>query len=122
MLTGAWQLSPMAEYGMWTACSPPHSRHIAMERRFTMVPCVFESSGTPVELGGVTIHDGDVLHANAEGVILIPKSCLEALPARAVQMLAFENEAHIVLRRTDVQVAEKRSQVASLLERYGFAK
>ncbi len=79
------------------------------------------SINRPVEIGGVTIRPGDVIHADREGVITIPHACIEALPAKAPQMRAFEHEAHLVLRRTDAPLAEKREQVAQLLARYGFA-
>lgn len=82
----------------------------------------FRKAGEPVEVGGVTIHNGDVIHANAEGVIRIPESCLSALPGKAIEMLAFENEAHCVLRRTDIRPPEKRQRVVELLEKHGFTK
>lgn len=81
----------------------------------------FLKSGEPVEIGGITIRPGDVLHANTEGVIRIPSSCLKELPARATQMRAFEHAAHCILRRTDLAVAEKRQRVGQLLAEYGFS-
>lgn len=81
-----------------------------------------QNCGEPVEIGGITIRPGDVIHANAEGVIRIPPSCLEALPARAIQMRAFEHAAHCVLRRTDLKSSEKRQRVGQLLVEYGFVK
>jgi regulator of RNase E activity RraA len=65
----------------------------------------FRGLGQPVEIGGITIRRGDVLHANAEGVIKIPHSCLELLARKATQMRAFEHEAHCILRRTDTDKA-----------------
>jgi hypothetical protein len=47
---------------------------------------------------------------------------LEILATKAVQMRAFESEAHCMLRRSDVAPGEKRRRVASLLEKHGFAK
>ncbi|MGH9345271.1 MAG: RraA family protein [Terriglobia bacterium] len=81
----------------------------------------FRNIGQPVELGGVTIRTGDILHANSEGVIRIPESCLEVLPVKAIQMLTFENEAHSFLRKTDVPISEKRRHLMDLLGKYGFA-
>ena len=76
----------------------------------------------PVEIGGITIQPGDVIHANAEGVIKLPKACLEDLPAQATRMRAFEHDAHRVLRRTDIPAKEKRDRVAALLTEYGFSR
>jgi regulator of RNase E activity RraA len=82
----------------------------------------FLAINRPIEVGGITVHPGDVIHANAEGVIKIPKTCLNELSAKATQMYAFEREAHQVLRQTDVAPAAKRGMVLELLIKYGFAK
>ena len=57
----------------------------------------FSHPNEPVEVGGIMVHPGDVIHADAEGVIKIPRSCIGELAARAVQMRAFEHEAHLAL-------------------------
>jgi 4-hydroxy-4-methyl-2-oxoglutarate aldolase len=82
----------------------------------------FRSFGKPVEVGGIQVSPGDVLHANCEGVIRLPPACLEILPEAAVRMRAFEHEAHCALRRTDLGAVEKRAMVMSALAKYGFAK
>jgi regulator of RNase E activity RraA len=74
-----------------------------------------------VQVGGITVYPGDVIHANAEGVIKIPHSCIRDLAARAVQMRAFEHEAHLALRRADLGHSEKRRRVADALAKYGFS-
>lgn len=83
-------------------------------------PLRFRATDLPVEVGGLTIHPGDILHANAEGVIRIPHACLDRLAAYAVKMRAFEHAAHVVWRREDRSPAEKRAHVQSLLVEYGF--
>ncbi len=82
----------------------------------------FRNEGCPVEIGGITVRTGDVLHADSAGVIRIPHSCIDTLRARAIQMRAFEHEAHQSLRRKDISLAEKRDRVKQLLAEYGFAK
>lgn len=72
----------------------------------------------PVEIGGVTVRPGDVIHADREGVIIAPRTCLAGLVVKAPQMRAFEHEAHLLLRRTDMPLAEKRARVAQLLAQY----
>lgn len=81
----------------------------------------FRAIDRPVEVGGVTIHSGDVIHASSEGVIRIPPGCLGELAASAVRNRAFEHEAHMFLRRTDRSPAEKRKHLQALIARYGFA-
>lgn len=85
------------------------------------MPMRFRSIDQPVEIGGVTIHPGEVVHANGDGVIRIPSGCLAQLPASAVRNRAFEHEAHMFLRRTDKTPAEKRAHVQALVAKYGFA-
>jgi len=81
----------------------------------------FSHPDEPVEVGGITVQPGDVIHANAEGVIKIPRACINELAARAVQMRAFEHEAHLALRRADLANSEKRRRVAEALAQYGFS-
>jgi regulator of RNase E activity RraA len=83
-------------------------------------PLRFRAINRPVEVGGVTIHPGDVIHANNEGVIRIPHGCIDQLAQRAVRMRAFEHAAHVVWRRDDRSLAEKRAHVQQLLVEYGF--
>jgi regulator of RNase E activity RraA len=80
----------------------------------------FRAINRPVEVGGVTIHPGDVVHASSEGVIRIPPGCLHHLAEHAVRNRAFEHEVHMFLRRTDRSPAEKRAHVLQLVVKYGF--
>jgi len=84
-------------------------------------PLRFSASDRPVEIGGITISPGDIIHANSEGVIRIPPSALNGLALRATRMRAFEHALHSVLRQTQLSVSEKRLKTAELLESYGFA-
>jgi 4-hydroxy-4-methyl-2-oxoglutarate aldolase len=79
------------------------------------------STGKPVEVGGLTVNQGDILHGNSEGVIRIPHACLESLPERARAMHSFEREAHEALRDPTVPLANKKRRVGELLAAYGFA-
>lgn len=79
------------------------------------------SINRPVEVGGITVTPGDVLHANLEGVIKIPSGCLGILADRARQMRVFEYEAHEVLRASNIPAVEKRQKVVALLRKFGFA-
>jgi len=74
----------------------------------------------PVELGGITVRPGDVLHANDEGLIRIPQASLEELPGAAVHMRACEHEIHCRFRRTDLTPAEKHDGCAEVFDKYGF--
>lgn len=80
----------------------------------------FTRINQPVEIGGITVNPGDVIHANIGGVIKIPPGCLDRLPERASAMTAFEHEVHVVWRQPGVPIDEKRRVTAALLAKYGF--
>ena len=80
----------------------------------------FRAAAEPVEIGGIKVRHGDVIHADHGGVIKIPADCLAALPEALVRMTAFEREAHAWLVRQDLKIAAKRARVEQLLARYGF--
>ncbi len=74
----------------------------------------------PVEIGGICIRTGDIMHANNEGVIKIPSACLQQLPKAAMSMRAFESEVHIAWRQSDLSISEKQRHAESTLAKYGF--
>ena len=82
----------------------------------------FGKINEPVEIGGITIRTGDVIHANDEGVIRIPPGCLESLPSLALKMRSFEQDAHRFLRQTDLSPREKSQRVSQLFGEYGLGK
>ena len=99
--------TPFAAY-----CSGTTVHHCALRIR---------SVDRPVDIGGITVSPGDVIHANAEGVIKIPKGCLATLAGRARQMRAFEHELHCAWRRTDLEIKDKTKRMNELLRQYGFS-
>lgn len=85
-------------------------------------PIRFISINKPVEIGGLTIQTGDTIHGSSEGVIRVPKTCIEILPERAAKMRAFEYEAHFLCRQSDLSPREKAAKIGVLLGEYGFKK
>lgn len=83
-------------------------------------PYRIRSVNRPVEVGGITVSPGDVLHANADGVIRIPPKCLDTLAEAAVKMQTVEHEVHAIWRRTDVPTTEKRKAIVKVLAEYDF--
>lgn len=81
----------------------------------------FRRMNQPIRIGGITVRTGDVIHANAEGVIKLPLSCIDSLASRAIQMRAFEQEVHLAWRRTDLSPKEKKKSAGDALVKYGFA-
>jgi len=46
-----------------------------------------ESVGEPVEIAGLTVRPGDILHADQHGVLLVPKEIAEELPKAADRVI-----------------------------------
>ena len=82
----------------------------------------FTRVDAPVQVGGITVNPGDVIHANAGGVIKLPRNGLERLPELASEMRAFEHDAHCVFRQVGLPISAKRKAVADLLARSSFSK
>ncbi len=82
----------------------------------------FVARNRPVEIGGVTIRSGEIVHANAEGVIRIPPTCVERLAEAAIRMRSFEHHVHTTFRRTDRTLAEKRAVLKDSVAKFGFAE
>jgi regulator of RNase E activity RraA len=76
----------------------------------------------PVEVGGLIVNSGDIIHASKEGVIKIPSDSAEPLLQWAPKVRAFEHDAHTLLRRTDISITDKRGRLAELRRSCGLDK
>lgn len=74
----------------------------------------------PVDIGGIVVHPGDVLHADSEGVIRVPRQRIFELPQACVLLRQAEAEIHENLSRTDLSIENKRNCAATIFARYGF--
>ena len=53
----------------------------------------------PIELGGVLVHDGDLVVADIDGCLAVPRGIEDEVLERAFKKVAGENEVREVLRR-----------------------
>lgn len=74
--------------------------------------------GEPVQIGGLTIRTGDLIHGDVDGVITLPEEGWDKLPRACRYVADFEKAAHIILRRTDLGAAKKSAMVAELSQKY----
>jgi regulator of RNase E activity RraA len=57
--------------------------------------------GAPVTVAGVTVHSGDLIHADQHGVLKVPLELAEELPAAVAAVEAFEQRVIAVTRAPD---------------------
>jgi regulator of RNase E activity RraA len=50
-----------------------------------------DAIGIPVECGGVTVHPGDLVLADHDGVVVVPSAVAEQVVTRAEEKVAGEN-------------------------------
>lgn len=67
-------------------------------------------TNVPVEVLGMTVHPGTLLHGDENGIISIPEEKRESLPAAIEQVLASERKLLEFVRRDDFQAAALRKR------------
>ena len=68
--------------------------------------------GTPVEIGGLKISSGDLLHGDLHGVQNIPLDLAEKIPAAAAAITAKEQELIRLCQSKDFSIEKLRAAVA----------
>jgi len=68
--------------------------------------------GTPVEIGGLTIQSGDLLHGDLHGVQSIPSDLAGKIPAAAAKIIAQEQELIALCRTKDFSLEKLRAAIA----------
>jgi len=61
--------------------------------------------GEPVEIGGLCIAPGDLLHGDLHGVLMIPKEAAGSLSVLAEHVLREDRELFDLMERKDFSVA-----------------
>jgi regulator of RNase E activity RraA len=70
--------------------------------------------GTPVEIGGLKIRSGDLLHGDLHGVQSIPLDLASKLPRVAAEIISREQEIITLCQSQDVTVEKLRAAVSRL--------
>jgi len=65
----------------------------------------------PIEVGGLVVHPGDILHADLNGVVSIPHDVLDRLPGVIDEVLANETTTLKTLREKGYDLEAHRKQV-----------
>jgi regulator of RNase E activity RraA len=67
--------------------------------------------GTPVEIGGLKIKSGDLLHGDLHGVQSIPADLVAKIPAAAAEIVAREQELVSLCQSRDFSLEKLRAAV-----------
>ena len=68
--------------------------------------------GAPVEIGGLKIQSGDLLHGDLHGVQSIPLEVADKIPLAAAEIIAREQELITLCQSKDFSIAKLREAVA----------
>jgi 4-hydroxy-4-methyl-2-oxoglutarate aldolase len=68
--------------------------------------------GIPVEIGGLPIQSGDLLHGDLHGVQTIPSNIAGKIPAAAAEIIAREQELITLCQSKDFSLDKLRSAIA----------
>jgi len=69
--------------------------------------------GTPVEIGGLKIQSGDLLHGDLHGIQSIPLAVAEKIPLAAAKIISREQELITLCQSKDFSIEKLRAAVAN---------
>ena len=75
----------------------------------------YRLSDKPVEVSGVTFRNGDLVHGDIDGVIVVPKQYLEHIVESCILCRDAETRIHTFFRRTDKNPREKQEYEKSII-------
>ena len=66
--------------------------------------------GTPIVLNGQEINPGDILHGDANGIVIVPREVLDGLPDAVQEVRARERETMDFINSPDYTIAAARKR------------
>ncbi len=72
--------------------------------------------GNPVEIGGLEIQPGDLLHGDCHGLLSVPKEIAADIPAAAARRLANEQKIIALCKSKDFSLAKLREAVKGIFD------
>jgi len=70
--------------------------------------------GSPVMVGGMEVHPGDLLHGDAHGVVSVPRQIASAIPRIASELAARDRRVLSICESADFSVAKLRATLKDL--------
>jgi regulator of RNase E activity RraA len=72
--------------------------------------------GEPVEVGGLSIAPGDLLHGDCHGVLSVPKEIAAEIPAAAARLVEREKKAIAICRSSEFSLQKLRTAVEGIFD------
>lgn len=69
--------------------------------------------GSPVQVGGVTVHTGDLIHADKHGVLILPKEIAQEIPQAAAKVAEREQRIISHCKAADFSLEELKRRYES---------
>jgi len=76
----------------------------------------FFDFGKPVEIGGMEVKTGDLVHADIDGCVVIPPATFEEIVMACRMTLDFEKKVHTIWRASDLSTQEKTAHAGKMVE------
>ena len=71
--------------------------------------------GEPVQVGGIEVRTGDLIHGDYGGCVAIPEANHPWIVEACSLVLDFEKRGHLILRRTDMPHRDKKALLDELV-------
>jgi 4-hydroxy-4-methyl-2-oxoglutarate aldolase len=72
--------------------------------------------GEPVNIGGIEVKTGDLIHGDADGCIIIPEASYGRIVEACCLVANFEKKAHVLLRQKGITLSQKRIEMDKLVK------
>ena len=79
---------------------------------------IWHDFGRALEIGGMRVEAGDLLHGDKNGCVRVPTECYPYIIEACREVAAFEIEVHLAMRNTQLSVAQKMDTRASQVQAY----
>lgn len=77
---------------------------------------IYKLSPEPVSISGITIKNGDLVHGDSDGVVVIPEEYHHGIVNACIAARDFETKVHTYWRQTDKTISEKKTYVMKMVE------
>lgn len=79
-------------------------------------PYRWSALGEPVNVGGIEVKTGDLIHGDTDGCMIIPEASHGRIVEACRLVADFEKKAHVLLRQKEIPLYQKRKEIDRLVK------